>query len=163
PPLEPVNPVDRVLPTFERKNRGEEYAAEPLGGHLGGERVCRTHDVLQLVVVDDDPVVAVLVALALDLRAGLLGDRVDELVDVVERAPEVDRRLWLERDRPGAGRREPELRIERHRGGGQREETIFARLLELLLAEEDVPETQGLGDGAAHLARDLGERGDALL
>ena len=126
--------------------------------------VCAAADeILEVGVVDDDPVEAVLVALALDLRARRLRDRVRQLVDVVERAPELAGRLRLERDRGRAGRLQPELGLERDRRGRQHEELVVLRLGELLAPEEDVPETQVLRDRAAHLAGDLRERRDPLL
>ena len=97
-------------------------------------------EILEIGVADDDPVVAVLVGLALDLRAARLRDRLDELVDVVERAPELTRRLRLERDRRGAGGLQPELGLQRDGGGRQREEPVFLRLGELLRPEENVPQ-----------------------
>ena len=51
----------------------------------------RPDEILEVGVVDDDPVEAVLVALALDVGAGGLRDRVGELVDIVERAAELAR------------------------------------------------------------------------
>jgi len=46
-------------------------------------------EILELGIVDDDPVEPVGVALPLDLRARSLGDCVGQLVDLVERAPEL--------------------------------------------------------------------------
>ena len=101
----------------------------------------RADEVLEVRVAHDDPVVAVVVALPLDLRAGGLRDRVHELVDVVEGAAELAGRLRLERDRRRAGRLQPEVDLHRDRRGRQREELILLRLGELLSPEQDVAET----------------------
>src|SRR5207244_6267430 len=100
------------------------------------------HEVLEVRIANDYPVVTEVVALALDLRARRLRCRLDQLVRLVEGAPELPRRLRLERDRRHAGGLQPELDLERHRGGREREEAIFLRLRELLPPEQDVPKAQ---------------------
>src|SRR6185312_4655845 len=95
---------------------------------LGGNGVHRRDQVLELAVVDDQPVEAVLVALALDRRARLLRDGLHELIDVVEGAAELAGRLRLESDRARAGRLESELDVERYGRRRQREQPVLLRL-----------------------------------
>ena len=92
-----------MLAAVEREDRGEQLRAEALRGQLRCQRVRGGDEILEVGVADDDPVEAELVGLALDLRAALLRDGVDQLVDVVERAAELARGLRLERDRGRAG------------------------------------------------------------
>jgi hypothetical protein len=75
-----------------------------------------------------------------DLRLALLRHRLDQLVDVVERAAELARRLRLERHRGDAGRLQVELGVERDRRRREREQPVGFWFGELLLAEEDVPQ-----------------------
>ena len=46
-----------------------------------------------------------------------------------------------------AVRRQPELGLERHRGGREREQPVVARTLELLAPEEDVAQAQAQATG----------------
>ena len=92
-----------LAPVEKRNARRAAAAPNPFAVSSDGDGVHGRDEVLELGVVNDHPVEAVLVALPLDRRAGLLRDRFDELVDVVERAAELARRLRLERDRADAG------------------------------------------------------------
>ena len=67
--LEAVDPVHRMLTAVELEDGGEELLAEPLRGELRRECVRCPDEILELRVVHDDPVVAVVVGLPLDRRA----------------------------------------------------------------------------------------------
>ena len=99
--------------------------------------------VLELRIVDDDPRVAEFVLAAFELGAGVGRDPVQELLEIVLGADEVAGRKRLEADAPRPGRAQPQLGVERDRGGRQREQPLARRAGELLSPEQDVTEPQG--------------------
>ena len=97
--------------------------------------------ILELRIADDDPLVPERVLAPLELGAAVGRDRVQQLLDVALRALELGGREGFEADRPGAGRPEVQLRLQRHGCGRQREQPLGRRLSQLLPAEEDVAKT----------------------
>src|SRR4051812_9962493 len=84
-----VDPVHRVLAAVELEDRGEELRAEALFLQALSDRVHRRDLIFELRVADDDPRVAELVLATLQLRAGVAGDAVEQLLQVVLRADEI--------------------------------------------------------------------------
>ena len=171
PRLEAVDPVDGIRAAVELERGGEQLAAEPLCGQLRRDEVHRRHLILDLRVVDDHPLVAEAVGLPLDLgaRRGCRG--LEELLDVGVRAVEVAARERLEDHGCLPGRLQAELGVERDGRGREREEPVVLAARRASSARRgrcgDPRSTCsapcGLGDRPAHLARDLGECGEALL
>jgi hypothetical protein len=90
--------------------------------------------------VDDHPLEAERVGLAIDLRAGAAGDGAEQLFRVVLGRGEFPGRERLEDQCGIPGGLQRALRLEGDRGGREREEPLAGGLLELLAAEEDVAE-----------------------
>jgi hypothetical protein len=90
--------------------------------------------------VDDHPFETERVGLAVDRRAGVLGDAAEQLLRVALARGELPGREWLEDQRGDAGRLQGALGVERDRGGREREQLLCRRLLQFLAAEEDVAE-----------------------
>src|SRR5580765_2176449 len=130
-PLVPVDPVHGLLAAFELEDRGEELASEARFLEPLGNCVNPGYLVLQVRVTDDDPRVAERVLAALELRAGLCGYPIEELLQVVLGAHEVARRERLENDPSRAGRTQSELRVERDGSGAQGEQPLARRTGEL--------------------------------
>jgi hypothetical protein len=98
------------------------------------------HLILEVGVADDRPLVAEAVGLALQGRAAVLRDTVEQLLDVPVRLLEPAGGERLEDRRADAGRLQGALGLERDGGGREREEPLRLGLLQLLAAEEDVAE-----------------------
>src|SRR5438128_9270658 len=94
-----VDQVDGELSAFEAEDGGEQLLAETLLLESLRDRVHRGHLVLEVRVADDDPAEAEAVLAALELRAGLLRDALEQLLDVLRRALELSRGERLEADR----------------------------------------------------------------
>jgi hypothetical protein len=90
--------------------------------------------------VDDHPLEAERVGLAVDRGAGVLGDAAEQLLGIALARGELSRRERLEDQRGDAGRLERTLGVERDCGGREREQLLGRRLRQLLAAEEDVAE-----------------------
>src|SRR5580765_2700668 len=138
PPLVAVDPVDGLLAAFELEHGREELAAEARFLEALRDRVNPGYLVFEIRVSDDDPCVAERVLAALELRAGLCGYPIEQLLQVVLGAHEVARRQRLEDDPSRAGRTQSELRVERDGGGAQRKQALARRTGELLLPEKRV-------------------------
>src|SRR5439155_10870184 len=148
----PVDGLVRVL-ALEAEHRRQQLAAEPAGLQLGGGGVHRGHDVLEILVANDDPLVAELVGLRLDLAAGLLRRGPQQPVDVL-----LDRRKLacgqgLVDERAGAAEPQPTGDVERDRGRGHGEEPLGRGTLQLLSAREDVSKAQPGGPSRARSRR----------
>ena len=115
-------------------------------------------EVLEVVVLDDDPVVAELVLRRVTRepvsRAAMSSSSCSSF-SARTKSPDES---GLNTTPAAVPRLQPELDVERDPRGGEREEPLALRLLELLPAEEDVGEDPRGLDGAAHLAGDLRER-----
>ena len=98
-------------------------------------------EVLELGVPDDDPAVLVVVDLARHGGARLARHRVQQLVEVALGRLELRRRERPVDDRGRAGANEAELRVHRHAGGRDSEETVDVRLGQALAPEQDVAES----------------------
>ena len=72
-----------MLAAVEAEDRGEQLLAEALLLEALCDGVHRRHLVLELGVADDDPREAEGILTALELRARLAGDGVEELLQVV--------------------------------------------------------------------------------
>ena len=81
-------------------------------------------EVLEVVVADDHPLVAVRVRLALDLEPADAAAALQQLVDVVVDAVEVAGRERLEDDGRDAGGLQAELDLERDLRGREREQPV---------------------------------------
>jgi hypothetical protein len=90
--------------------------------------------------VDDHPLEAEGVGLAVDRRARVLGDAAEQLLRLAPRRAELARRQRLEDERGDPGRLERACGVEGDGGGREREQLLGGRLLQLLAAEEDVAE-----------------------
>jgi hypothetical protein len=90
--------------------------------------------------VDDHPLEAERIGLAVDRRAGVPGDAAEELLRVALRRVELSRRERLEDQRGVTGRLQRALGVEGDRGGREREQLLGRRPLQLLASEEDVAE-----------------------
>src|SRR3954451_7551701 len=101
-------------------------------------------DVLEVRVVDDEPLEAHLVALPLDLRARLARDGVQQLLALVLGADELARRERLEAAARRPQRLEVELGLERDPRRRDGEQPLARRILELLAPEEDVADAQSV-------------------
>src|SRR5205085_10598309 len=133
-----VDPIDRMLAAVEAEGGCEQLRAEAASLELAADDVDARDDILQVGVADDQPLEAEAVRAPLDLRAGLLRRRVQELPHVRVGLGELARRERLVDDRPRAAELQAGVRLERDRGGRKREEPLLGRRLELLPAEEDV-------------------------
>ena len=91
-----------MLAALELEDRGEELRAEALLLEALRDGVDRRDLILEIGVADDDPRVAELVLAALELRAGVGGDTVEQLLEVVLGADEVAGRERLEARLPPA-------------------------------------------------------------
>ena len=78
-----------MLAAVELEHRGEELRAEALLLQALRDRVHRRDLILELRVADDYPRVAELVLATVQLRAGVAGDAVEQLLQVVLRADEI--------------------------------------------------------------------------
>jgi hypothetical protein len=96
------------------------------------------NEILEVAVLDDEPLVAEGVLPAPDLRARGLRSDAEKLVDVLLGARELARRERLEDDGCDTGRAELELGLERDAGGREREQLVELGALEALAAEQDV-------------------------
>jgi hypothetical protein len=92
--------------------------------------------------VDDHPLEAERIGLAVDRRAGVSGDAAQQLLRVALARAELARREGLEDERAGARGLERAVRVERDGRGREREQPLGGRPLELLPAEEDVAEAR---------------------
>src|SRR5439155_17341872 len=129
-----------MLAAVELEDGGEELGAEALLLQSLRDGVDRGDLILERRVVDDDPRVAEGVVAAFGLRARLRRNRVQHLLQVVLRPHEFSRGEGLEDDASHSRRPEPQFRVQRHRGGRQREEPLLRRAGQLLLSEENVAE-----------------------
>ena len=137
-PLVAVDPVDGLLAALELEHRREELAAEARFLEPLRDRVNPVTWSSRSESADDDPRVAERVLAALELRAGLCGYPIEQLLQVVLGAHEVAGRERLEDDLSRAGGTQPELRVERDRSGAQGKQALARRTGELLLPEERV-------------------------
>src|SRR5262249_39017083 len=117
-------PVDRMARAerraFEAESRREELAAEAVVFELRGERVHARDLVFELVVVNDHPLEAERVGLAVDRRAGVPGDAAQQLLRVALARAELTGRERLEDERGVAGRLERARGVERDGRGRER-------------------------------------------
>jgi hypothetical protein len=90
--------------------------------------------------VNDHPLEAERVGLAVDLGAGLPCNASEQLLRVALARGELSRGKRLEDERGVPGGLERALGVERDRGGREREQLLGGRSLQLLAAEEDVAE-----------------------
>jgi hypothetical protein len=103
-------------------------------------------EVLDVLVGQDDPAVAVGVLGRADGRAGLLARRAQDLLDLADDAREVARGIGLEDDPRLARGRDLVRRLERDVRGGQREQAVLlGRLGGAAAAEQRVEEPHGAG------------------
>src|SRR3954451_7034756 len=121
-PLVAVDPVHGLLAALEFEHRSEELASEPRLLEPLRDRVDRGDLVFQIRVPHDDPRVAEGILAALELRAGLCGYPLEQLLQVVLRAHEVPGRQRFEDDPSRAGRTESQLGVERDGSCGQGEQ-----------------------------------------
>src|SRR5436190_12891525 len=144
--LEAVDPVRTALLelALEREDGGEQLAAEAAVLELLRDQMRGRDEVLEVLVVDDEPLEAHLVALALDLRARLARDGVQQLLELVLCAHELTGRERLEADARRSRRLQVELGLERYPRRRDREQPLLRGILELLAPEEDVAETQAV-------------------
>ena len=136
-----VNAVHIVGEELQSRGFGPQLLAEAVRDELRRHEVHRRHELLEVVVVDDQPLEAELVGAPLDPRVGLLRDRVEQLLELVLGPHELRGGQRLEDHGRGAGRLQPELGLERDPRRRDREELLPVGLLELLPPEESVPET----------------------
>jgi len=90
--------------------------------------------------VDDHPLEAERVGLAVDRGAGVPRDAAEQLLRVAFARGELSRRERLEDERCVTGRLERARGVERDGRGREREQLLGRRSLQLLAAEEDVAE-----------------------
>jgi hypothetical protein len=90
--------------------------------------------------MDDHPLEAERVGLAVDLGAGIARDAAQQLLRVGLGRVELSRRERLEDQCGVTGRLQRALGVERDRGRRKREQLLGRRPLQLLAAEEDVAE-----------------------
>ena len=93
--LEAVDPRDRALVAVEAEDGRQQLFPEASGDQLGGDEVNRRHELLEVVVADDQPLEAELVAAALDLRVRVRGRDVEQLLELVLGPDELGRRSGL--------------------------------------------------------------------
>jgi hypothetical protein len=124
----------------EAEGGREELAAEAVVLELRGERVDAGDLVFELRVVDDNPLEAERVGLAVDRGAGVPRDAAEQLLRVALAGRELSRRERLEDERGVTGRLERALGVERDGRGREREQLLGGRPLQLLAAEDDVAE-----------------------
>src|SRR5688572_15715737 len=84
-----VDEVDGMLAALEAKDRREQLRPEAARLELGADEVDGRDEVLEVVVLDDDPVVAELVFLPRHARAGVARRDLEQLVQLVLDADEV--------------------------------------------------------------------------
>src|SRR5207249_814046 len=108
-----VDEVDRIAAAVEAEDSREELRAEAACLQLRPDEVDGVHEVFELRVADDEPRIAERVLRALDPRAGVAGDGVEELPQVALRLVELPGGERLEDDRRDARGPESELGIER--------------------------------------------------
>jgi hypothetical protein len=125
---------------LELEDGGEQLRPEAAPLQLRADEVHRRDQVLEVRILDDEPLVAEIVRLAPQLRARLPRGDVEQLLQIVLGAHEVTGRQRLEDDRSAPGRPQPELVLERDDGGREREQLLAPRLLELAPPEDDVQE-----------------------
>ena len=125
-PLEAVDQVHRVLVAGELEGRRQQLLAEAVRDELRGDQVHRRHELLEVVVADDQPLEAELVAAPLDLRVRVLRDRESSSSwssfsartnSAADSGLKIDRRV--------AGRLQPEVGLERDPSRRDREELLL--------------------------------------
>src|SRR4051794_3904426 len=132
-----VDEVDRAALLLEGEDGGQHAVAVAARLERGGDHVDRHHEVLEVVVAQDDPAVAVVVAGGLDGRAGVARLAAQELLRVADHLLEVGRRDRLEREAGDVAVLEAEPGLERDLRGGHREQAIARRDLQLAAAAEE--------------------------
>src|SRR2546430_17470527 len=119
---------------LEAERGSEELAAEAASLELRRNRMDAVDLILEVGVADDDPLEAEGVALAVELRSGLLRDALEQLFDLALRLAELPGREWLEDHRAPAPRLERALGVERDRPRPAVGEPLARRLPVLLSA-----------------------------
>ena len=136
--LEVVDEAD--VPRLEPEHGAQQLLAEPVVGHRLGGHVDGRDQVVEILVGQLQPLVAVLVDAAVHLRALVLERELDHVLDVGAALAEPGRRHRLEADRGVLRRLQPEARVERDLGGRDREQPLERRLGDLGATENPVEE-----------------------
>jgi hypothetical protein len=106
--------------------------------------VNRVDQVLEVRVVEDEPLVAVRVFRPPDSRARARRDDAEQLVELVLGPDELAGRQRLEDDRSLPRRLELVLELQRDDRRREREQLVARGLLQALAPEDDVEETQSV-------------------
>ena len=124
---ERVNPVGAVAVALEAEQGGEQARAVAALDELVGGEVDARHEVLGVVVGEDDPVVAVAVGVAAELGPGLLASGGEDVFDGVDGVREVGAIDRGETQGRLVGRVEPEVGLHREVRRAHPEEVLGVR------------------------------------
>ena len=152
-----------VAAGLEAEDGSQELGAEPAGDQVRGDEVDGRHQVLDVRVANHDPLEAELVHVVLHLGPRVARCDVEQLGELSLGSLELTRGQALEADRGRAGAAQAQLDLERHLGGGEREQPVRRRLLQLFAPEERIAEAHAPLDRPTHLTGHLGEAREALL
>src|SRR5215204_6323948 len=111
--LEVVDEVERLAVLLEGEHGGEHAVAVAGALELARDGVDRHHEVVEVLVLEHEPAVAVLVVVRLDLGAGVFGRAGQQLLGLLHDLLEVGGAERLEDDPRAAAVLEAKARIER--------------------------------------------------